>query len=280
MVAVLWYALLLGQAGPEEAEATGSKTWTEFYRETAKGYQVTRADDGTEVPVSDRAVFDWASIEDHNGAVFAWTEKGRPALIATIFSFPIAGSKERRIVHEFASFTESKLTVEGANGTKWNPPPLAAMQTVPGAAPPPENANLLKSHCRRLAKDFSGHMNRRGERWDLRLLPTPLTEYRQSSEEVLGGGLFSFVGYSTDPEILLLIEARKGAKGPAWHFQPVRFSDKSLYLNYKDKPVWESVRKGHGANGPDTEDPHYRVLASERLSAEIVERLSVEAAKE
>jgi hypothetical protein len=120
-------------------------------------------------------------------------------------------------------------------------------------------------------------MNRRGERWDLRLLPTPLLEYRQSTPEVLGGGLFAFVGYSTDPEILLLLEARDAKEGSMWHFQPVRFSDKSLYLSFKEKPIWESLRAAHGADGPDTEDPQYRVLSSEVMAPEVVKTLEGEA---
>ncbi len=122
-------------------------------------------------------------------------------------------------------------------------------------------------------------MHRRTERWDLRLLTTPLVEYQQTSEEILGGGLFAFVGYSTDPEILLLLEARQELSGPVWYFQAVRFSDKSLHLHFKDKPVWESVRAAHSAGGHDTEDPHYRVLASQRISAEIADRLSATPAK-
>jgi hypothetical protein len=223
-------------------------------------------------------VFQWASINEYHGAVFAWTENGRPVMAATIFSFPVQDSNQRQAVHEFASFAEAEVRVESPGGGRWSPPPLAALQRVPEAAPPRGSAGALKLQCRRLAKEFSADMNRRGERWDLRLLPTPLVEYRQPSPEILGGGLFAFVGYSTDPEILLLLEARKTPDGPAWHFHPVRFSDKSLFLKFRDKPIWESLRRGHGGDGTDTEDPLYRVLVSERLSPEMVERLS--AAKE
>ena len=172
------------------------------------------------------------------------------------------------------------MALAGPNGVKWNPPSLSALRPVPDASSPPDNVNLFKLHCRRLAKDFSANLNRRGERWDLRLLPTPLLEYQKASEEILGGGLFAFVGYSTDPEILLLIDARKIERGWSWHFLPVRFSDKSLYLKYKDKPVWESVRAGHGSDGPNTEDPLYHVAASSRLAAEVVEKLSAAAKQE
>lgn len=265
--------MLLGQQDAKQAEVGSSEKWTRFYAEAAGQYKVTRGKDNTPLALDDRAVFDWASINEFNGAVFAWTENGRPTLLASIFSFPLAGSPQRMAVHEFASFAETDLVVVGPSGEKWAPKE-AKLQPLPGLAPPPTRPNLLKLQCRRLAKDFTANLNRRGERWDLRLLPTPLVEYQDSAEDILGGGLFAFVGYSTDPEILLLVEARKLKEGPAWCFQAVRFSDKSLYLKFKDKPVWESVRTGHGVEGVDTEDPQYRVLHSARLSPEVIEKLS------
>ena len=116
-------------------------------------------------------------------------------------------------------------------------------------------------------------MSRRGERWDLRLLPAPLLEYQEPSKDIIGGALFAFVGYSTDPEILVLLEARRTSEGAVWYFHPVRFSDKSLYLQFKNEPVWESLRRGHGSDA-STEDPLYHVLSSERLSLETVGKLS------
>ncbi len=280
-VIVCFALAALGQPSPEESSVRKSEaSWTEFYLDAAKQYSLTRASDGKALRLLDRAVFDWASISDYNGAVFAWSENGRPALVATIFSMPRANSQARLAVHEFASFTETDVEVAGPGGAQWKPPRNSTLQLVPGAPPPPASENRLKLECRRLAKDFSAHMNRRGERWDLRLLPTPLVEYRKASDDVLGGGLFAFVAFSTDPDILLLIEVRQTRDGPAWHYLPVRFSDKSLYLSFKDKQVWQSLRTAHSGEGTNTDDPHYRVMASEILAPEIVEKLKAESDKE
>jgi hypothetical protein len=272
-VAISCAFLALAQQPAAGKEMRSPDAWREFYQSAATQYTVKHVGDGTMALLKENAVFEWASINNYHGAVFAWTDQGRPACIATIFSFPMQDSKQRLAVHEFASFADAEVVVNGPGGIDWSPPPLADRQRVPDAPPPPRSANLLKLHGRRLAKDFSAHMNRRGERWDLRLLPTPLLEYYEPSKDILGGALFAFVGYSTDPEILLLLEARDFPKGPAWCFHPVRFSDKSLYLSFKDKPIWESTRMAHGG-GPDSEDPLYRVLSSERISPEVVEKNS------
>src|SRR5262245_48056003 len=188
-VIALFALVALGQPSPEESPVRKNEAvWTQFYLDLAKGYKVTRASDAKAVPLAERPVFDWASISDFNGAVFAWTENGRPALVATMFSMPRANSKARQVVHEFASFTQSDGQIVGPGGAQWKPPPLTELKRVPDAPPPPQSENRLKLECRRLAKDFSAHMNRRGERWDLRLLPAPLVEYRR----VGGGGLWAW----------------------------------------------------------------------------------------
>jgi hypothetical protein len=261
----------------EGAQPENAAMWRDFYAAAARQYRVVRVGDDQPVPLSERAVFEWASIDDYHGSVFAWTEQGRPTVIGTVFSFPRQNSQDRLVVHEFASFAESEVEIQGPMATRWRPPPLGALRQVPDASPPPSKANLLKLHARRLAKDFSAHMLRRGERWDLRLLTTALVEYQQPSDEILGGALFGFVGYSTDPEILLLLEARQSSDGPLWHFHALRFSDKSLYLSYKDKPIWESLRAAHGPDGADTEDPQYRVLTSQPIPADAAQKLAPDA---
>jgi len=273
--AVVYCALVIvAQPNPPASEGRSPATWTEFYRDVAKQYRATLGGDAGNPQLRDQAIFDWSSINEYHGAVFAWMERDRPSMIATIFSFPMSDGKQRLVVHEFASFAEADLAVAGPGGIVWKPPRLTALTRVPDASTPPTSASLLRLHCRRLAADFSASLNRRGERWDLRLLPTPLIEYQQPLSEIMGGGLFGFVGYSTDPEILLLLEARQSVDGPSWYFHPVRFSDKSLYLHYRNNPIWHSLRSGHGSDGPDTDDPLYRVLHSERLSSDVVAKLS------
>lgn len=265
--------LLLGQPGAEEKTAPSPKAWTQFYADAARDYTVTLGDKQTPAKFQERPVFNWASINNYHGAVFTWTDKGRPVVVGTIFSMPQADS-QRQAVHEFAAFGDDAPTVTPSAGNGWTPKSTAKLQPLANAPSPPKQANLLALQCRKLAKTFTAEMNRKGERWDLRLLPTPLVEYPAPRTGILGGGLFAFVGYSTDPEILLLLEARDTADGPAWHYQAVRFSDKTLTLKYQNKPLWESLREAHGGAGPDTDDPQYHVLHSQRLDVELVEKLS------
>jgi len=55
--------------------------------------------------------------------------------------------------------------------------------------------------------------------------------------------VFAFVtSAGTDPEVILVIEARKpltpGATAPAWHYALARFSDLRLSVRHKDKEIF------------------------------------------
>jgi hypothetical protein len=83
-----------------------------------------------------------------------------------------------------------------------------------------------------------------GQAWDLRLLPQPL--YRDESTadpDILEGALFALVSSAgTDPEIILLLEARKSPSGAQWFYGAARFSDMNLWLKHKGNEVWSSIR--------------------------------------
>jgi hypothetical protein len=252
-------------------EPDAKQQWQRYYLQTASRYQVARQRDGEpqeELRIEAKPAMRWISINDFNGVVFVWSHNGRPELVGTLFSVGWDKPGQRRVIHEFASFSPATLNVKGPIGKAWRAPGLEQLPEVPGAPPPAKSARLRRLQCRQLARGFSAHMNRLGERWELRLLPKPLAEYENSSSRVLGGGLFAFVAYNTDPDILLLVEARQTASGPRWCFHPLRFSDKSLYLNYKEKLAWKSVRTRHGTTEPDTPDPQYHVFGGRTVTLE------------
>ena len=77
----------------------------------------------------------------------------------------------------------------------------------------------------------------------MRLLPTPLYRYPAAKSGVIDGALFTFVTTAgTDPEVLLLIEAKVADGKASWEFACGRFSDKSLYVQRRGKEVWSLPR--------------------------------------
>jgi hypothetical protein len=97
---------------------------------------------------------------------------------------------------------------------------------------------------RSLAREFTAHsVDFQKERWELRLLTQPLYRYEKPSGETVDGSLFAFVtSAGTDPEIVLVLEARTVNDDTAWHYRALRFSDSNLYVRHNGKDVWSSVR--------------------------------------
>ena len=103
-------------------------------------------------------------------------------------------------------------------------------------------------------------------RLELRLLPTPLFRYHAAQTGVIDGALFALVSTAgTDPEVLLLIEAKEEGGKVRWEFACGRFSDRSLHVKRGDKEVWSRVRS---ETNPFNNDPEhlYRLYADKVVS--------------
>jgi hypothetical protein len=112
-----------------------------------------------------------------------------------------------------------------------------------------------------LARDFSARMeDLNGQKSDLRLISQPLIRYEPKDKTVVvDGALFSF-SLGTDPEAILVLEARvpKGAKDrPAWQYAFARFHYISLTAAYKNHEVWH-VEPLPDIQGLDIGSPKYQ----------------------
>jgi hypothetical protein len=89
--------------------------------------------------------------------------------------------------------------------------------------------------------------------------PQPLYRYESTDPDVLDGAVFSFVSSAgTDPEAILVLEARKGpgATVPTWHYAVGRYTDMALRVRLKDREIL-SVPLLLSASNPED---HYHVL--------------------
>ena len=174
-------------------------------------------------------------------AVFVWTCQGRAEVIGTIYSFPTIGP--RQLNHEFHSLSLSVLDVSraGTHASTWTPlAPGIELAAISGAPRPATSAPQRLSQMRALSRDFSASTeDHAARRLELRLLPQPIYRYESTDPDVLDGALFAFV-ISTDPEALLVIEARKSAAagGPVWEYATCRLTDLALQVRHKGKEIF------------------------------------------
>jgi len=248
-----------------------------LYLADAAEYKIYRDAEQNEMLVLRRQpIYAWTNPTrdgGQTGDVFVWTYRDRPEAVGSIFSHPMAG--QRRVLHEFHSLSPVVLYPTGNSRMRWQPQSGAVIQAVPGAPKPADSAAQRRLQLKSLAREFSAYsvVPANGDRWELRLQTAPLLQYDAVGPEVLGGALWTFVTTAgTDPEVMLLIEARKSQQRRQWMFTPVRFSDYSLYLLHKNKRVWAAVR---GPNDTlETDAQHLYNGRVDRMIPEIERRAS------
>ena len=135
----------------------------------------------------------------------------------------------------------STCRAPGGMRSTWAPlAPGIELRAIKNAPAPARSAPQRLSQMRALTRDFSASTKDLSEkRLELRLLPQPLYRYESTDPDVLDGAIFAFVT-STDPEALLVIEARKPARadGPVWEYGLCRFTDLALVARHKGKEVF------------------------------------------
>src|SRR5262245_60144843 len=140
------------------------------------------------------------------GSVFLWLRDGRPAALACIFSASRPQYGGRLVYHELHALDPERLVVKRNAVNQWNPQTGLARTDLPAAAPPAETRGARLLQMRRIAQEFAGHtVDRDRNRYELRLLSTPLYRYPTARDGVIDGALFALVSTAgTDPEVLLV----------------------------------------------------------------------------
>jgi len=249
---MLFLLFLPGQSPAPKGDTTSTQTTPtkreqlmEIYSKDAAEYTIFRdASRKERVELQREPVFNWTNVlgaGDEYGALYVWTCRGRVEVVGTIFSFPENG--QRKLCHEFHSLSLSTLDVNRSGSNPWIPEaPGIELSPIPGAPAPAGSAPRRLVQMRALAHEFSASTKDSKERrWELRLLPQPLSRYQSTDPGVLDGAVFAFVtSAGTDPEALLVVEARKPAAGgePIWQYAVGRFTDLNLWVRHKGKEIF------------------------------------------
>jgi hypothetical protein len=201
-----------------------------------------------ELELTKKPIFEWTNPSRstlQQGVIFLWLRDGRPSAIGSIFSQQDPKLPGRRVMHEFHALDSDKLLVSRPKAlNEWKPQVGLARKPLPDAGTPAATAEARLRQMRRLAQEFTGYeTDDDGNRYDLHLLPAPLYRYPAAKAGVVDGALFTLISTEgTDPEVWLLIEARKEGDETRWEYACCRFSNRNLYVQRKDKEVWSSVR--------------------------------------
>jgi hypothetical protein len=227
---------------------TLAKKLLPIYLKEAKDYSIAVSSAPKKpLELKPEPVFEWSNPERNGGqqgVLFLWLRDGRPSAVGCIFSSPAQDFPEaRRIEHEFHALDPERLVVDRDSFNQWKPEEGLAREVVSDGGIPADAPATRKIQMSRIAEGFTGHTIDAGKkRYDLRLLPTPLYRYPEAKTGVVDGALFAIVSEAgTDPEVLLVIEAREVAGKLRWEYALGRFSDCEIHVSLKGKEVFSSI---------------------------------------
>ncbi|HEV3343226.1 MAG TPA: hypothetical protein VG125_22835 [Pirellulales bacterium] len=224
------------------AEKEAATKFRAFAKEVAAAYDL-RAGEGRTRKLTQVAepVLRWSNPlggQRARGEIFLWTDSGQPAAVVSINEFTDdAGATKGE--QEWCSLAAGPLVADGPH--RWSPAAgvLTPMPLRDVDAPADSAARRLRQ-MHDLARRFAGEKTTRaGVTRTLRLLPKPIYRYESNDAGILDGALFA-LAEATDPEALLVLEARRADKTPVWHYALARMNSVRLTASYNGKPVWEA----------------------------------------
>ncbi|MCA9135462.1 MAG: hypothetical protein KDB00_01850 [Planctomycetales bacterium] len=187
------------------------------------------------------------------GSIFLWTRDKRPAVIGSLWTFRI-NDDSRRLSIELHSLSQNEI--QAKLPTLENPrrplpdfrPPAPAITWAPLSSAGLRSASpaQVRSKIRRNAERFSAEVidPQTGNAQALRLLPKPLYEFK--TDDVVYGAICAFV-LATDPELIVILEARKSGNSIELHYAFARMTGRQLKvkiegedtLSFDRAPVWD-----------------------------------------
>jgi hypothetical protein len=239
--------LLLGVTGlaPPDDAPKGEKALAEAQRAFAKreaaAYTIRLEGGDRRLTLRPEPVLTWSNpvMGQIYGEVFVWTADGRPEAVASIYRFH---TPDPHRADEFHSLALGRLTAERGGSAVWAPARAGVeLKPIPDAPAPADSAAGRLRQMRALAQEFTGRQtNRQRVDRDMRLLAQPVYRYEATQGELIDGGLFAFV-QGTDPEVFLLIEARRPPGGaPGWYFGATRMHGIHLRLYRGGRVAWSA----------------------------------------
>ena len=174
------------------------------------------------------------------GDVYIWTLDGRPEVIASIYKWftPLT-----HLSAELQSLSEASLSMSKNGAALWSPKPGLEMKLLDDAPTPSDNANKRKLQMRLIVGQFQAKAEDRSDEsktWRLRAMKQPIYRYQCPKRMIVDGGLFAFCQDNTNnPEVLLLLEARRSEGDIAWYFGLGRQNSLRFQVSRKGSVIWD-----------------------------------------
>jgi hypothetical protein len=175
-----------------------------------------------------------------DATLWIWEESGRPVAALKVERYP-GSVPEARWVEGVVTLAERPLSVSSEDGLSWEATrPGMDRREFPGFAAPAATGPGRLAQMKELARRLTGHEVDGPERGrlQLRLLPTPIHRYSDPAHGLIDGAIFG-LAFGTNPEVLILLEARSDTSGPArWSYSLARLGGAEGSVSLDGKEVW------------------------------------------
>jgi hypothetical protein len=207
-------------------------------------YEINLQDKDVTLTRVPRSLLRWSNATRNTtfGDTYIWTHQGCARAIISIFAI---GAPPKSIAAECQSLTDGAFKMRRNDVVVWAPMKSGiAPKPFENARGPAGSAALRLVQMNAISRQFRGEFaphTTPGEFTQLRLLPKPLFRYESENADVLDGAVYGFVD-ATDPEMLLVIEARREGGEMSWVYSPARSRHDHLRLYLDGKVVWDVPR--------------------------------------
>lgn len=255
LMALVWMLSLFDSRGLSQEAKSQDVQWAEdalrWGRAEAGAYQITLRDDPEAVvKLIEKPVLRWSNSDAAtvHGNVFLWVDRGRPVAIASIYKF---FTTKQEFAAEFHSLATEPILAIKSERPVWQPE-AAGIKLVdfPGAPLPASSPTQRLRQMREILGKFRAESFRwvDDEKSDLRPLPTPLYRYNaEDQKEVVDGAVFAFV-IATDPEVVLVLEARRSGEKSVWQYGLARMSLGRLRVRLGEREIWSPDKLAYPVN--------------------------------
>ena len=231
-------------AKAESAEKAVEKARHKRMRAFAQQFEVyVDSTSNKKARLLEQPIFRWSNPERDaiGGAVFLWTHEGRPHATIGIWTYD---DTARTDSYEVQSISERPFRTENPV-RPWSPRSAGIeFHELKNVSTPSKSTKLRLPQMRNLAKKhFSARLLEGGASSKLRLLPTPAYRYDSYPADVVEGAMFS-LAQGTDPEVFLILEARKQKGKLSWHYAFVSQTSQPAFGLLNDKELWNNRSQG------------------------------------
>lgn len=176
-----------------------------------------------------------------NGSVWVWGEAGRPLAIMELYQ---PATRPDDWVYVLCNISGGDLRANRNEQSWWSvnssdiaTNPLEGAPAV-GATRGPRLLQMKEISRRFEAHEFWDPNN---SRFELRLLAQPLHRYADEDRGVVDGSVFAFTN-GTNPEVLLLVEAKKDGEALAWNYSLARLGHAEMHVTLDGHEIWTVAR--------------------------------------